>query len=91
VSCEKRLRLSWKLDECKPLLLGVDTTAIVLTFTDKFPDVFPPIVVVLKLLCAQWGLDRPFNGGLGSFKLYCLVAGAYTPPLFSSTSALCMG
>ena len=32
------------------------------------------VVLLLKVLLAQQGLDKPFTGGLGSFKLYVLVA-----------------
>ena len=35
---------------------------------------FPVVVLVLKILLIQHGLDKPFTGGLGSFKLYVLVA-----------------
>lgn len=35
---------------------------------------FAPIVLVLKVLMVQQGLDKPFTGGLGSYKLYVLVA-----------------
>ena len=35
---------------------------------------FAPVVIVLKILLNQQGLDKPFSGGLGSYKLYVLVA-----------------
>jgi DNA polymerase sigma len=35
---------------------------------------FAPIVLILKVLMAQQDLDKPFTGGLGSYKLYVLVA-----------------
>ncbi len=35
---------------------------------------FAPIVLVMKVLMNQQGLDKPFTGGLGSYKLYVLVA-----------------
>jgi hypothetical protein len=35
---------------------------------------FAVVVLLLKVLLAQQGLDKPFTGGLGSFKLYVLVA-----------------
>jgi hypothetical protein len=41
---------------------------------DLSPFSFAPIVLVLKVLMVQQGLDKPFTGGLGSYKLYVLVA-----------------
>jgi hypothetical protein len=35
---------------------------------------FAPVVLVLKALMEQQNLDKPFIGGLGSYKLYVLVA-----------------
>lgn len=35
---------------------------------------FAPVVLALKIIMAQQDLDTPFTGGLGSFKLYVLVA-----------------
>ena len=35
---------------------------------------FPVVVLFLKILLSQHDLDKPFSGGLGSFKLYVLVA-----------------
>lgn len=35
---------------------------------------FSVIVVFLKVLLNQQGLDKPFTGGLGSYALYVLVA-----------------
>jgi hypothetical protein len=35
---------------------------------------FAPVVLALKIILSQHGLDKPFTGGLGSFKLYVLVA-----------------
>jgi len=35
---------------------------------------FAPIVLILKVIMAQQDLDKPFTGGLGSYKLYVLVA-----------------
>jgi hypothetical protein len=32
------------------------------------------VILVLKVLLAQQGLDAPFTGGLGSYKLYVLLA-----------------
>ena len=35
---------------------------------------FSTLVVFLKVLLNQQGLDKPFTGGLGSYALYVLVA-----------------
>jgi len=35
---------------------------------------FSPVVLALKIIMGQYELDTPFTGGLGSFKLYVLVA-----------------
>ena len=35
---------------------------------------FSKVVLFLKVLLSQHDLDKPFTGGLGSFKLYVLVA-----------------
>jgi hypothetical protein len=35
---------------------------------------FADVVLLLKILLNQHGLDKPFTGGIGSFKLYVLVA-----------------
>ena len=37
-------------------------------------DSFAPIVLLLKVIMAQQDFDKPFTGGLGSYKLYVLVA-----------------
>ena len=39
-----------------------------------FASSFSPVVLLLKVVMAQQGLDKPFTGGLGSYKLYVLVA-----------------
>jgi len=54
--------------------LGQDTTAVAAAFVQRWPTLFPPLVALMKVLFAQHGLDKPFSGGIGSFKLYCLVA-----------------
>ena len=36
-------------------------------------DNFFPVCAVLKIFLAQQQLDTPFTGGIGSFKLYCMV------------------
>jgi hypothetical protein len=35
---------------------------------------FATVILVLKVVLAQQGLDAPFTGGLGSYKLYVLLA-----------------
>lgn len=35
---------------------------------------FATIILFMKVLMAQQGFDKPFTGGLGSYKLYVLVA-----------------
>jgi DNA polymerase sigma len=37
--------------------------------------------MLLKILLNQHELDKPFTGGLGSFKLYVLVANHVSRPL----------
>ena len=54
-------------------LLGEDTTAVAAAFVRRWPTLFPPLVVLLKLVLAQHN-STPWSGGIGSFKLYCLVA-----------------
>jgi DNA polymerase sigma len=46
------------------------------TWIDFFPGAasFSTVVLFLKTLLAQHDLDVPFRGGLGSYKLYVLVA-----------------
>eukprot|EP00959_Pyramimonas_sp_CCMP1952_P229692 4802374-Pyramimonas_sp.AAC.1 len=60
--------------ERRQRLLGNDTTQIAAAFVRRWPQLFPPIVTLMKVVFAQLGLDKPFTGGMGSFKLYCLVA-----------------
>ncbi len=38
------------------------------------PFSFAPIVLLFKILLAQQGFDKPFTGGLGSYRLYVLTA-----------------
>jgi hypothetical protein len=40
----------------------------------SFHDSFATVVLFLKVLLQQADLDKPFTGGLGSYKLYVLVA-----------------
>lgn len=41
--------------------------------SESFPQ-FRPMVMLLKLLLSQLSLNKTFKGGIGSFKLYCMVA-----------------
>ena len=40
----------------------------------KFPNLFIPLVLFVKTMLWQLGLDVPYSGGLSSFKLYVMVA-----------------
>lgn len=40
-------------------------------------DRFFPVCAFLKVFLAQQELDTPFTGGLGSFKLYCMVGAVF--------------
>jgi hypothetical protein len=48
--------------------------AILTLVNRSFLFSFAPVVLALKVLLNQQGLDLPFTGGLGSYKLYVLVA-----------------
>jgi len=52
---------------------GVDTSGYAMDQVNRFRS-FAPIVLLLKVLMAQQDFDKPFTGGLGSYKLYVLVA-----------------
>jgi len=52
---------------------GVDTSMYAQVQSARYCS-FAPVVVVLKIIMSQQGLDKPFTGGLGSYKLYVLVA-----------------
>jgi DNA polymerase sigma len=52
---------------------GADTSQYANAQVEKYAS-FAPIVVFLKILLGQQELDKPFTGGLGSYKLYVLVA-----------------
>mmetsp|Transcript_15607 Transcript_15607/g.39261 ORF Transcript_15607/g.39261 Transcript_15607/m.39261 type:complete len:828 (+) Transcript_15607:139-2622(+) len=52
---------------------GTDTSSYASTQLARFKS-FPILVVFLKVLLSQQGLDKPFTGGLGSYTLYVLVA-----------------
>jgi hypothetical protein len=53
---------------------GTDTSLYAKEQIKLFPYSFTPVVVFLKMLLSQHHLDEPFTGGLGSYKLYILVA-----------------
>ena len=52
---------------------GTDTSSYATTQLSRFKS-FSTLVVFLKVLLNQQGLDKPFTGGLGSYTLYVLVA-----------------
>jgi len=52
---------------------GVDTSHYAFSQVNRFIS-FAPTVLLLKIVMFQQGLDKPFTGGLGSYKLYVLVA-----------------
>jgi hypothetical protein len=53
---------------------GTDTSLYAQKQMARYPYSFVPVVIVLKTLLAQHQLDEPYSGGLGSYKLYILVA-----------------
>jgi hypothetical protein len=53
---------------------GQDTTYLSRQSICSCPYSFATVVLVLKVLLHQQDLDKPFTGGLGSYKLYVLVA-----------------
>ena len=61
-------------------------TELVAGFKEADCDVFKTLMLPLKVLLNQKGLDKPFYGGLGSFKLGVLVAHYITTA--NSTSEL---
>jgi len=52
---------------------GVDTTAYAMGCVERWPA-FKNVILVLKILLVQRGYDKPFTGGIGSYKLYVLLA-----------------
>ena len=48
---------------------GTDTSDYSSKLVRKFPETFADIVLVLKIFLKQQGLEKPFTGGVGSFKL----------------------
>lgn len=56
--------------------VGVDLTSyntVPQLYNEKYPY-FRPICIILKELLYQHNVHKPFHGGLGSYKLYILVA-----------------
>jgi hypothetical protein len=53
---------------------GTDTSLYAAQQMELYPNLFVPVVVLLKVLLAQHNLDEPYTGGLGSYKLYILIA-----------------
>lgn len=54
--------------------MGVDTSDYSTKLVQKFCGTFEPLVLLLKYLLSQGDLDKPFTGGIGSFKLYVMIA-----------------
>jgi len=52
---------------------GTDTSKFAAIWIKRH-NAFATVVILLKLLLRQSDLDKPFTGGLGSYKLYVLVA-----------------
>ena len=52
---------------------GMDTSQYVRKVVEKH-DSFATVILFLKILLQQVDLDKPFTGGLGSYRLYVLVA-----------------
>lgn len=52
---------------------GADTSSYASNQTTRFKS-FPVLIVLLKVLLSQHGLDKPFTGGIGSYSLYVLLA-----------------
>lgn len=52
---------------------GTDTSAFASQQASRYAS-FAPVVLALKIILAQTKLDEPFCGGLGSYKIYVMVA-----------------
>ena len=52
---------------------GADTSKYASSQVSRYES-FAPVVLLLKIILYQTELDKPFTGGLGSYKLYVLVA-----------------
>jgi DNA polymerase sigma len=53
--------------------LGEQTISAV-TCMAQSDAAFRPLALVLKVALSQWHLDSPFTGGIGSYKLYVMIA-----------------
>ena len=53
---------------------GDATTAAVRAMSAEWPRLFRPLLLFLKTALAEADLNKPFTGGLGSFKLCALLA-----------------
>ena len=76
---------------------GAITTRAVAAMVSEWPCVFRPLAVFLKAALNEAGLNKPFTGGLGSFKLCALIAHylerrhAARPPLPMDVGACLQG
>jgi hypothetical protein len=52
---------------------GTDTSFYAAAQAEKYKS-FAPVILFLKVIMAQQRLDVPFQGGMGSYKLYVLLA-----------------
>ena len=80
MQCLKRSGLIGEFVRCFDL--SVDTfTSLILIDIHPYALLFSfaPIVLFMKVLMSQQGFDKPFTGGLGSYKLYVLVAYHVSP------------
>ncbi len=66
-----------EFDLCISTVNGSDTTDYASRCAEKFGETFEAMVVVVKLILKEEGLDKPFTGGLGSFKVYVMVASLF--------------
>ncbi len=53
---------------------GGSLTTVVRDLISAGRDAFYPLTAFLKVFLGQLNLDKPFNGGIGSYKLYVMVA-----------------
>ena len=55
-------------------LAGVDTTAYAGMCVGTYGKLFSDVCLCVKILLVQRGYDKPFTGGIGSYKLYVMLA-----------------
>nr|CCA19165.1 conserved hypothetical protein [Albugo laibachii Nc14] len=53
---------------------GLDSTNLIYAFQRVYGSTFKNLVLFLKEYMHQHGLDKPYTGGIGSFRLYVMVA-----------------